>query len=49
MKSTTDEETLILKTDVLGRVHMPRERREAIQDAFEHSGMSGKAFATNGG
>ncbi|MCH8476168.1 MAG: hypothetical protein LAT55_13180 [Opitutales bacterium] len=41
----TDEETLILKTDTLGRVRMPRERREAILDEFESSGMSGQAFA----
>ena len=45
MRSTTTEETLILKTDVLGRVRMPADRREAILDAFERSGMSGQAFA----
>ncbi len=45
MTSTTDEEPLILKTDALGRVRMPGERREAILDAFEKSGMSGQAFA----
>jgi hypothetical protein len=45
MTTTTEEKTLILKTDVLGRVHMPKERREAILDAFERSGMSGQAFA----
>ena len=45
MISTNTEETLILKTDVLGRVRMPAERREAILDAFEQSGMSGQAFA----
>ena len=45
MTSTTTEETLILKTDVLGRVRMPADRREAILDAFEQSGMSGQAFA----
>ena len=45
MTSTTTEETLILKTDVLGRVSMPADRREAILDAFEQSGMSGQAFA----
>ena len=43
--NTEDEETLILKTDVLGRVRMPADRREAILDAFEQSGMSGQAFA----
>jgi transposase len=45
MTTTTEEETLILKTDVLGRVRMPKDRREAILDAFERSGMSGEAFA----
>lgn len=45
MTSTTDEEELLLKTDALGRVRMPKERREAILDAFERSGMSGQAFA----
>lgn len=49
MTSTTDEEALILKTDALGRVHMPKERREAILDAFERSGMSGQAFAARVG
>ena len=43
--NTEEEETLILKTDVLGRVRMPADRREAILDAFEQSGMSGQAFA----
>ena len=47
MTSTNTEETLILKTDVLGRVRMPLERREAILDAFEQSGMSGQAFANH--
>lgn len=45
MTSTINEETLILKTDVLGRVRMPKERREAILDEFERSGMTGQAFA----
>jgi len=46
MTSTSDEEqALILKTDALGRVRMPKDRREAILDAFERSGMSGQAFA----
>ena len=30
---------------MLGRVRMPADRREAILDAFEQSGMSGQAFA----
>ncbi|PXA05319.1 hypothetical protein DDZ13_00190 [Coraliomargarita sinensis] len=47
MTSTTDsdEPELLLKTDRLGRVRMPRERREQILDRFESSGMSGQAFA----
>jgi len=35
----------ILKTDALGRVRMPVEKREVILDKFEASGMSGQAFA----
>lgn len=35
----------ILKTDKLGRVQVPPERREAILDEFERSGMTGTAFA----
>ena len=49
MTSMNTEETLILKTDVLGRVRMPAQRREAILDAFEQSGMSGQAFARHVG
>ena len=39
----------ILKTDVLGRVRVPREKREELLDAFEASGMSGQAFAEQHG
>lgn len=35
----------LLKTDVLGRVKMPPEKREAILDEFERSAMSGQKFA----
>ena len=49
MTSTNTEETLILKTDVLGRMRMPADRREVILDAFEQSGMSGQAFAKHRG
>lgn len=35
----------MLKTDKMGRVRISRQRREAILDAFERSGMSGAAFA----
>jgi len=44
MTSTTPEEQ-ILKTDTLGRVQTPRERREMVLDEFEKSGMSGTKFA----
>ena len=44
MTSTTLEEQ-ILKTDSLGRVTTPRERREALLAEFEKSGMSGTKFA----
>ena len=36
---------VILKTDGLGRVRTPRERREQLLDEFERSGMSGVKFA----
>lgn len=39
----------ILKTDVLGRITIGREQREAILNAFESSGMSGQAFAQHHG
>ena len=39
----------ILKSDKLGRVQVPPERREAILDEFELSGMSGIAFARHHG
>ena len=35
----------VLKTDRLGRVKTKRERREALLDEHERSGMSGQAFA----
>jgi transposase-like protein len=35
----------VLKTDVLGRVRTPVERREALLEEFERSGVSGKKFA----
>ena len=36
----------VLKTDVLGRVRTPVERREALLEEFERSGVSGKKFAS---
>jgi hypothetical protein len=38
-----------LKMDSQGRVRTPAGKREAILDAFERSGMSGKAFAEHVG
>jgi hypothetical protein len=35
----------ILKTDARGRVRVPVERREALLDEYEKSGLSGKKFA----
>lgn len=35
----------ILKVDARGRVQTPPERREALLDEFERSGLSGKRFA----
>ena len=34
-----------MKTDRLGRIQTTPEQREAWLDAFEHSGMTGAAFA----
>jgi len=45
MTNTTDTEEILLKTDRLGRVTMPPEKRELILDRFEESGLSGKRFA----
>ena len=44
MNTTCADET-ILKTDVLGRVKTPRERREQLLDKFEKSGLTGQKFA----
>lgn len=38
-------EERVLKTDILGRVKTPPQRREALLDEFEKSGMSGSKFA----
>jgi transposase len=45
MTNTTAAEGAVLKTDVLGRIRTPRERREKILDEFEGSGLSGRKFA----
>ena len=43
--NTTPTDEMILRTDVLGRVRTPWERREQLLDEFERSGMSGQKFA----
>ncbi len=43
--TTNLAETEILKTDVLGRVRTSPQRREAILDEFEKSGVAGVPFA----
>jgi len=48
MTSTSDDE-IILKSDAIGRVHMPKYKRELILDRFEESGMTGLAFAKHVG
>jgi hypothetical protein len=48
MTSTT-ETTKVLKTDAKGRVRVPRERRAALLDEFERSGLSGAKFAAHYG
>jgi len=43
------EPAQILKVDVIGRVWTPRERREAVLDEFERSGMPAVKFAEHSG
>ena len=43
--TTPTSELTIIKTDTLGRVQTSPEHRDAWLDAFEHSNMSGAAFA----
>lgn len=45
MTSTTEVTLEILKQDRKGRVRTPREKREAILDEYQRSGMSGPEFA----
>jgi hypothetical protein len=45
MTNTTEAGEQVLKTDVLGRVKTPKERREALLDEFEKSGLTGQKFA----
>ena len=42
---SSDSTSLILKTDVRGRVLTPRTRREELMAQFDRSGLSAKSFA----
>ena len=46
---TMKEESNVLKTDVLGRVTVAKEKREEMLDIFEQSSMSGAEFARTHG
>ena len=48
MKNTEDD-SLLLKSDTLGRVCTPPARREQLLDEFERSGLSGAKFAALAG
>lgn len=48
MTATTSNEG-IMKVDCMGRVRTPPERREALLDEHERSGMSGAGFARHYG
>lgn len=41
----TEASEQVIKTDVLGRVKTPKERREQLLDEFEKSGLTGQKFA----
>ena len=43
--TTEDTGSPLLKSDALGRVRTPPERREQLLDEFERSGISGVKFA----
>lgn len=49
MTNTTKPLEVVLKTDELGRVRTPPERREKLLDEFERSGLSGAKFAALAG
>jgi len=48
-RTTTEPVDQILIQDSRGRVRTPRERREALLEEYERSGMSGIAFAKEHG
>ena len=43
--ATPPPESVLIKTDVRGRMKHTHEQRERILDEFEHSGLSGPKFA----
>lgn len=45
MHSDDEVDVTVLKSDALGRPRVPKEKREAILDEFEKSGLSGVRFA----
>ena len=44
-----DEPTTILKRDAVGRVSVPKDKREALLDEFERSSLKGAEFARAAG
>ena len=48
VNNTTGSSGVILKTDALGRVKLPPEKREALLAEYERSGMSVRGFAPSG-
>lgn len=47
--TTKRDQTTLLKQDVLGRVTLTRDKREALLNEFERSGMKGRPFARMAG
>jgi len=47
--TTTENESPLLKSDMIGRVLTPPARREQLLDEFERSGLSGAKFAALAG
>jgi hypothetical protein len=42
----TRPDEVVIKADVLGRLHTTRERWEQLLDEFERSGLTGQKLAT---
>ena len=49
LMTSLSEDHHVLKSDTRGRVRVPVERREALLDEFERSGLSGLKFAALAG